>query len=364
MPIELDSKAKRVFRVACLSGGGMRIINHVGMIERLYETLDFHFDGIVGTSAGSLCASYCGWSCDGRWPSRIDVRQRISELRIILGSLRSERDIFGQHGGKAAFYRKILPSFLMDGDIRAVIAAAAAGRSGAFTMGPLRKLLYEHIPKEAVWTSRSRIGAVRYDELGSPYCEVNLSEYSRDGGIEATLASCSIPIWVGPVALDGGQWFDGGVANLSPLAAAVRVLKALSADPSDLLELYLLNCTPHFDQKGNPVLSNKPTKTGIFDIAKWVLEKMLDVAWADDIRRLYLVNRQAASGMKVKSSHRYIEVYSVDPEFIIPQNSSHFVPANLQPGIVNGRLAVENFLKDPEKRKIENLATPEWWESD
>ena len=352
------------FRVACLSGGGMRIIAHVGALERFYDIPDFHFDGIVGTSAGSLCASYCGWSRDGRWPSRIDIRQRIGELRNILGGLKSERDIFGQHGGKAALIRRILPSFLIDGDIRSVVAAAAAGKSGAFTMEPLRKLLQANIPKEAIWTTRSRIGAVRYDEPGSPYYEVNLSEYNRDGAIEATLASCSIPIWVGPVALDGGQWFDGGVANLSPLAAAVRVLKALSTDPSDRLELFLLNCSPHFDQKGQPVVSRKPIWLGIFDVAKWVLDKMLEVAWQDDIRRLYLVNRQAVSGITVKSTHRYIDVFSIDPEFAIPLNSGHYTAANLQPGIINGRLAVENFLKDKEKRKIENLATPDWWTAD
>lgn len=350
----------KIVRVATLSGGGFRIFTHVGAMTRLHVHPGFQFDAVVGVSAGSICAGFCGWTTTGQWPDRATMIDRLNRLSQVCSGLKSRWDIFGRHGGSAALARKLIP-FRLGEDMRNAVGAYIGGHAGAYHMQPLRELLMKEIPEYASWTDRTAVGMVDIQSPGAPYREVCLSGMNRSDGIAAITASCTIPIFAEPVVAPGGKLaVDGGLANVNPLSAGIGMLKVLCGD-GDVGELYVLNCAPVFDQRGVPVEQVYGATRTIVDMAGFTVDRLLGEALIDDLRKAHWCNMAARSGTPVRKGQRYFRIYSVDPPAVIPADATSFDPRDVILGLTNGANGAENFLRNPGARLLENLATPDWW---
>jgi NTE family protein len=175
-----------------LSGGGSLGAVQVGMLQAVADH-GFVPDLLVGSSAGALNAAFV--ADPGFRPEALD------RLAGVWKRLRRQ-DVF-----PFAPHRQLL--------------ALAGARPSLCTPDHLRRLVEEHLTIDRLEEAAIPLHIVTTDVLSGT--EVTLS---RGPAVDAVLASAAIPGVFPTVDLDGHALFDGGVADNTPISAAV----ALGAD--------------------------------------------------------------------------------------------------------------------------------------
>jgi NTE family protein len=170
-----------------LSGGGSLGAIQVGMLQALFEE-GIRPDLLVGTSAGAVNAAWMAQcpDCDG-----------VKELADIWSGLRRNH---------------IFPLNPWAG------ARGLLGRTNHFISNAgLRALLERHIHYERLEDAAIPIHVVATD-LKNGHAVV----LSSGPTVPALLASCAIPGVFPPVTVGSRELVDGGVADLTPIAAAIE----------------------------------------------------------------------------------------------------------------------------------------------
>jgi NTE family protein len=181
-PIEPPRKVAFV-----LSGGGSLGAIQVGMLQALFEQ-GIRPDLLVGTSAGAVNAAWVAGcpGCDG-----------VKELAGIWSGLRRNH---------------IFPLSPWAG------ARGLLGRTNhVISNSGLRALLARHIPYQRLEDATLPIHVVATD-LKTGHAVV----LSSGPTVPALLASCAIPGVFPPVTVGRRELVDGGVADLTPIAAAIQ----------------------------------------------------------------------------------------------------------------------------------------------
>ena len=153
-----------------LSGGGIRGIAHLGVLQALTEA-GITIDKISGTSAGAIVAALFA---QGIEPSEI--------LRVFM---------------KTHLYKYIRP---------------ALGAKGLMSLDKIRPLLLDYIPHDSFENLKipTVITATNYNE-----CKV---AYFQSGElINPILASSAIPVFFKPIRIAGKIYIDGGILNNFPV---------------------------------------------------------------------------------------------------------------------------------------------------
>ena len=153
-----------------LSGGGIRGIAHLGVLQALTEA-GIRFDMVSGTSAGSIVGSlYC---------------QGIEPYEIMQTFL------------KTKLYKFLRPAFRTP---------------GLLSLDHTRSLFLEYLPHDS------------FEELKIPmiiavtdFSEGKLVYLSSGKLIQAILASSSIPGVFKPIIIEGKMYLDGGILNNFPI---------------------------------------------------------------------------------------------------------------------------------------------------
>ena len=170
-----------------LSGGSSLGSIQVGMLQGLFEagiTPDF----LVGTSVGAVNAAWIAGSPD---------EAGVARLKDIWLSLRRD-DVF---------------------PLTWAAATGILGRSNHLVSnGAMRSLLERNLPYRKLEQARLPVHVVT-SELKSGQAVV----LSSGPAVPALLASCAIPGIFPPVLVGKRQLVDGGVANHTPINAAVRL---------------------------------------------------------------------------------------------------------------------------------------------
>ncbi len=174
-----------------LAGGGSLGAVQVGMLEALVAH-GVSADLIVGASVGAINGAY--------FAARPDAEGARSLRRIWRGLRRGDFFPFTPFGGLLSFFS--LRNHLVDPT-------------------PLRRLIERHLPYRDLNEAAIPFHAVATDILTGR--EVVLSS---GRAVEALLATAAIPAVFPPVELEGKYLADGGLANNTPISAAV----ALGAD--------------------------------------------------------------------------------------------------------------------------------------
>ena len=171
-----------------LSGGGSLGAVQVGMLRALFEA-DFRPDFVIGTSVGAVNAA---------WIAGKPEPDGVLELAEIWLGLRR-------------------------GDVFPLSPLASArgllGRSNYFIANDnLRRILERHISYERLEQAALPVHVVATD-LKSGRAAI----LSQGPAVPALLASCAIPGVFPPVAIGRRDYVDGGVANHTPVTAAIEL---------------------------------------------------------------------------------------------------------------------------------------------
>lgn len=153
-----------------LSGGGIRGIAHLGVLQALTEA-GIKFDRISGTSAGSIIGALFA---QGIEPAEI--------LKIFM---------------KTHLYKYIRPAF------RA---------KGLMSLDKIRPLLLEYIPHDSFEGLKIPmvITATNFNESKVAY-------FTSGELINPILASSAIPVFFKPIKIEGKIYIDGGILNNFPV---------------------------------------------------------------------------------------------------------------------------------------------------
>lgn len=212
--------------VVVFGGGGAKAAAHLGAAKAIREAgiVPVHW---VGTSMGSVVAAAMAGGAD---PATL-------------------LEEFGDLSGRDVMRRE--PFALLKG-----IWAPALFRTDVF-----RRLIGRMIP------------ARRFDELGTPCTitaverETGRSIWFGAGGEAAPLqdvlaASCALPPWFRPVAVNGREFYDGGIRAPLPLDAAA----SLQADL-----VLAIDVGPGFDEVGPPVKRSPPFVAATDTAIGWLM---------------------------------------------------------------------------------------------
>jgi NTE family protein len=170
-----------------LSGGGSLGAAQVGMLQALFDA-GIKPDILVGTSVGAVNAAWIGASADS---------EGAKTLAEIWTGLR--RDNVFPLGWTAA------------------MGLLGRGKH-LISNGALRGILERHLPYERLEQAQLPVHVVT-TELKSGRAIV----LSSGPAVPALLASCAIPGVFPPVTIGRHELVDGGVANHTPIAAAVEL---------------------------------------------------------------------------------------------------------------------------------------------
>jgi NTE family protein len=183
----MSSRSGRVAFV--LSGGASLGAVQVGMLHALYER-EIVPELIVGTSVGAINGAYIA--------SRPPTVDTLTELGSIWHGLRRGR---------------IFPFNPLSG-----LLGFIGSRDHLVPGSGLRRVLGEHVLQENLQEMPIEFHVVAVDVLTGE--ELLLS---HGPALEAMLASAAIPAVLPPVAWEGRELIDGGVANNTPISHAVAL---------------------------------------------------------------------------------------------------------------------------------------------
>jgi NTE family protein len=259
-----------------LSGGGSLGATQVGMLRALFDA-GIEPDMVVGTSVGAVNAAWVG-----AWPAR----EGVDKLADIWTGLRRD-DVFPL-GWTAAMG--------LLGRGKHLISNAA-----------LRGVLERHLPYVRLEQAQIPVHVVT-TELKSGRAIV----LSSGPAVPALLASCAIPGVFPPVTIGRRELIDGGVANHTPIAAAVelgaRIIYVLPIGypwlhevPSNALGMALQALARMVEQR---LESEIASYRDAADIRVVPAIEPLAVSPADFSRTRELIERGYASAERLVQTHR------------------------------------------------------------
>lgn len=196
--------------VLALGGGGSRGLAHLGVV-RVLEREGIPIDAIVGTSVGSILGASYGMNPDAEALTRATLDYLRSD-RFMNDSFR--RMMFGANDAEQNFLSVALSN------LRRGLRFTNLIRKPSILPGEkLREVVHEFV------------GDGTFDDLKIPFAvpaidirepsEVLLSQGTL---LDAVTASCSIPGFFPPVALDGMLLADVGVISSVPVEAAREMI--------------------------------------------------------------------------------------------------------------------------------------------
>jgi NTE family protein len=171
-----------------LAGGGSLGAVEVGMLEALSEA-GVRPDFLVGSSAGAINAAFFAGRPD------LDGVHALAEIWIGLRA----RDVF--------------PFSPIGG-----LLGALALRDHMIDARPLQRLVERHLPYR-----RLEDAAVPVHVVAASVLTGREALFSRGRASPAVMASAAIPGVFPPVRIDGEPYFDGSVANNTPVSAAFEL---------------------------------------------------------------------------------------------------------------------------------------------
>lgn len=297
-----------------LSGGGAKGAFQVGVLDALVNARGVKPAIVVGTSTGAIQA--------------LGVAQNdVTGLKDMWLALKSSEDIYKKRGG--------------------VAGAVVFGEKAIYNAGPLKKLLQKFADpaKLAASDIDMQLGVVSLQSG-----EFRTIDKTVPGIDNWVYASCAMPVFFDPLQTsDGQQWVDGGVRDVTPLGAALKL------NPTGVL---VVRASP----VSNPATSKK--FGGLIPVGLRAVNLLQSEVSRNDLANTSLINDMLAardqmfSGLEAKgmsateasalllpldrqiSEYRFAQVRVIEPkeEF---SDTLEFDPAKIRRAIDAGREAVD-----------------------
>ncbi|NLW57070.1 MAG: hypothetical protein GX050_10750 [Firmicutes bacterium] len=185
-------------RALVLSGGGSKGAFEVGAIEYLVKKEKLNFHVFTGTSVGALNAAFLGQA-----RNRQELSALVEELKTLWLELKGKRSIY-----RSGFLRGLFRLLFRD---------------SLYNPAGLRSLLADKLNLERIFHPATvvKVTAVAL-ESGELFCADSRHRELGEDFRRYVLASASMPLFFPAVRIAGKHWYDGGLRDLTPLAAAME----------------------------------------------------------------------------------------------------------------------------------------------
>jgi len=250
-----------------MSGGGARGSFELGVIDYLIRDQGLDFNVITGVSTGALNAAILA-----QGEGHSGLVEAVELIKEIYFSIEGHRDIYLKRG--TARY------FDLDTDLDDLLGSISS--TSVYDLSPLERLLRTHLDVEKLRISgrHLRVGAVSLQS--GQYESVDASS---DAIRDYVYASAAIPVFFEPVSINGTQYVDGGVRNITPLQDAFDVLKTIS-HPDNEHAIYVVLATPlNVDERVNFEADD------VLDVVKRTADIMTAEIYKNDLKQAELVNK-------------------------------------------------------------------------
>lgn len=187
-------------RALVLSGGGAKGAYQVGALKKWLAEDGIEYDAFCGTSVGSLNGSYLAQFPAGdpkdAWEKLKGVWDRVGNTNV------KKNWFFGP--------------------------VSALWKPSIYNSNPLKKWVNSELNQQAILTSgkKLRVISVSWNTEKS-----HVATESDPNIVKRVIASSSYPVMFLHQDIDGEQWSDGGLRNVTPLGEAIR----LGADEVDII---------------------------------------------------------------------------------------------------------------------------------
>ncbi|NLW58727.1 MAG: hypothetical protein GX073_00020 [Firmicutes bacterium] len=185
-------------RALVLSGGGSKGAFEVGAIANLVNKKKLDFQLLTGTSVGALNAAFLGQARNHQ-----ELQELAEELTGLWLGIKGNRCIYrgGLFGSLWRF----------------------ASRGALYNPRGLRDLIHRRIDSERLFHPRTvvKVTVVSF-ETGKLLCADSRCRELQPDYLAYVLASASMPFFFPAVPIAGQHWYDGGLRDLTPLAAAIK----------------------------------------------------------------------------------------------------------------------------------------------
>lgn len=174
-----------------LSGGGSKGAYQVGALRRLLVDQNRDYDIVCGVSVGALNGAMM---CQAPLGSPAQAYGKLTEI-----------------------WDNVTPNKVWN--YRFLWYIAALWSSSVYDSSPLEAWVRRMLDVDAVRASKRklRVGAVNWRTA-----EYRAADETSKDLAEWVLASASFPVFFKPVEIEGDEWTDGGVRNVTPLGEAIR----------------------------------------------------------------------------------------------------------------------------------------------
>lgn len=269
-----------------LSGGGSKGAWQAGALRYLATSRGLDPTLICGVSVGALNAAYLAMAAPGEVPRQAEGLARIWEGLQTRSVRRHHRPFGFLHG---------------------------LWRPHLYDSRPLQRLVRRELDPERLRMSgrKLRIGTV---SLASGRYE--LFDEASPQIVDAVLASAAFPAMLEPIGIDGALHTDGGLRDVTPLAAAIDAgatsVDVLLAEPEDV--------------PPGPMFRGRPPSA--IRLATRALEILLDEVVENDLQTAQRINELVAC--EAAPEKRWVEVRVLRPSAPLPGDALDFEPADIR----------------------------------
>ncbi|MGD9156167.1 MAG: patatin-like phospholipase family protein [Bacillota bacterium] len=291
-------------RALIFSGGGGKGAFEVGAVDFLVKTAGLDFQIFLGSSVGALNAAMLAMA---------------TNYRELLVAVRNLKKLWEAITGNHAIYQSY-PLGVLD----------LFSRNALYNPCGLRRLIKNHIDPQRLCQNPAKLAIITAVaiETGELFNVNSRQPELQNVILDFILASASMPIFFPPVLINGKHWYDGGLRDVTPLAAAFK-------ERPD--EIYLVLTFPVNEQL-EPVLDEAPYG-GVLRSLLRIVSIMTNELRANDLQisKYTLRNHSAFPG------RRRLPIHIIAPPEQLDTSPLDFSPANIKENIRLGYAAAQNL---------------------
>jgi NTE family protein len=291
-------------RALIMSGGGGKGAFEVGAVDFLVKTAGLDFQFFMGSSVGALNAAMLGMAANYR-----ELLEVVRDLKKLWEEIKGNQSIY------QSFPLGVFDLF---------------SRNALYNPCGLRCLIKNNIDARRLCRNSAKFAIIPTVaiETGELFYADSRNPELQGSFLDFVFASASIPLFFPPVLLGGKHWYDGGLRDVTPLAAAFK-------EQPD--EIYLVLTFP-VNERLEPILNEAPYG-GVLKSLLQIVSIMTNELRANDLQ----ICKYAMRSHPLYWGRRRIPIHIIAPATQLKGSAVDFSPPKISENIRLGYEAAQNL---------------------